>query len=101
MTKRNQPQSITNLPASAQDDRRARMIKYSIAMGIRTICVILLVFLHDWWWILLAAAGAIVLPYIAVVVANVTSKPKVSDVERPGAILPVVDPLRGRDPHQP
>lgn len=89
MSKRNAPQSITELPASAHDDRRSRMIKYTIAMSIRTLCVILLVFLHDWWWILLAAIGAIVLPYIAVVVANVTAKPASAEVQRPGSIVPV------------
>lgn len=101
MSRRNQPQSITDLPASAEDDRRSRMIKYTVAMVIRTICVILLVFLHDWWWILLAATGAIVLPYIAVVVANVTSRPAVVGVERPGAIVPVAAPQRAEPPREP
>jgi predicted tellurium resistance membrane protein TerC len=64
-----QQQSITSLPRSPQDDRRSRMIQYSVAMTIRTVCLVLCLIVPDWWR-LLPAIGAIVLPYIAVVLAN-------------------------------
>jgi hypothetical protein len=63
------------------------MIKYSITMGIRLVCVILCIFVRG-WWLLLCAAGAVFLPYIAVVLANVVDS-RGSRVERPGAIVPV------------
>lgn len=81
-----QPNSITSLPRSPEDDRRARMIKYSVTMGIRLVCVILCIFVRG-WWLLLCAAGAVILPYIAVVLANVVDT-RTSRVERPGSVLP-------------
>jgi hypothetical protein len=68
-------QSITSLPRSPEDDRRARMLKYSITMGIRLVCI-LVCFLVPGYWIIIPAIGAIVLPYIAVVLANVTDSRK-------------------------
>ena len=61
--------SITSIPRSPQDDRRSRMLQYSLAMGIRTVCIVLCIFVRG-WWLLIPALGAIVLPYIAVVLAN-------------------------------
>jgi hypothetical protein len=84
-----QPNSITSLPRSPDDDRRARMIKYSVTMGIRLVCVILCIFVRG-WWLLVCAAGAVILPYIAVVLANVVDT-RTSRVERPGSILPYHD----------
>ncbi|PVZ94915.1 DUF3099 domain-containing protein [Amnibacterium flavum] len=72
------------------------MIKYSIAMGIRTLCVISLVFLSG-WWMAVALVGAIVLPYIAVVIANVSMRPESTGAARPGAIVPVSVPVRIMD----
>lgn len=65
-------QSITSLPRSPEDDRRARMIKYSVTMGIRLACIIACFFVPG-YWVILPAIGAIVLPYVAVVLANVTN----------------------------
>ena len=68
--------SVTGLPTSRQDDRRERMRRYLLSMGIRTLCFVLAVVtlgvLH--WtvvgWMLVIAA--VILPYIAVVIANAT-----------------------------
>ncbi len=78
-------QSITSLPASPQDERRNRMIKYSIAMGVRMVCIVLMLFVTG-WWLVLCAIGAIVLPYFAVVVATVGIAPRGADVVRPGSV---------------
>lgn len=86
-------QTITSLPRSPSDDRRSRMIKYSVAMGIRTLCIIACLFVRD-WWLLIPAIGAVVLPYIAVVVANVAAR-NGSAVERPGGLVPVTVPAPG------
>jgi hypothetical protein len=80
-----QPQSITSLPESPDDERRRRMIRYGIAMGIRVGCVIACFFLQG-WWLVLPIAGAVILPYVAVVLANVGSRQRTA-VERPGSIV--------------
>ncbi|MFO7690762.1 MAG: DUF3099 domain-containing protein [Cryobacterium sp.] len=78
-------QSITSLPPSPEEDRHRRMIKYSVAMGIRMVCIVLMLFVSG-WWLLVCAIGAIVLPYFAVVIATVQPAPPVPEVLRPGGI---------------
>jgi hypothetical protein len=81
-------QSITSLPPSPDEERRGRVIRYSIAMSVRVLCVILAFFLHGWLQIV-AILGAITLPYFAVVIANVKMRQRGAPVVRPGAILPL------------
>jgi hypothetical protein len=89
MSKRIETQSITSLPRSPDEERRSRVLKYSIAMGIRTLCFFSLLFVHGWWMVV-AVVGAMVLPYFAVVIANVHSRPAAATpVPRPGAIAPL------------
>jgi hypothetical protein len=52
------------------------MIKYSMAMGIRMVCIIL-IFVVDGWFKIVAVAGAVFLPWIAVVIANGSDKAEV------------------------
>ncbi|MGO3886369.1 MAG: DUF3099 domain-containing protein [Mycetocola sp.] len=81
-------QSITSLPVSPSDDRRARMRTYSIMMAVRIVCLFALLFVRGWWmW--LCVAGAVILPYIAVLLANAAASPAGSAVETPGGILRV------------
>lgn len=79
-------ESLTSLPPSPTAERRSRAVKYSIAMGIRMVCVICLIFAQG-WWLLFFAVGAIVLPYFAVVLANVGTAGESGSVERPGAVV--------------
>ena len=79
-----QPQSLTSLPPSPDDERRKRMIKYMVTMGIRIVCLVLMLFVQG-WWLAIVAAGAILLPYFAVVLGNVGTS-WVSKAERPTAI---------------
>jgi len=82
--------SVTSAPESATLDQDARLRRYLITMGIRTLCFILLVVVDAWWrWFFLV--GAAVLPYIAVVLAN-SRAPRV--VGRVGAVLPHVDDVK-------
>lgn len=81
-------QSITSLPRSPEDDRRGRMLRYSIAMGIRLLCIIACFFTPG-WWLVIPAIGAIVLPYVAVVIANVSTSPQGS-VRAPEDRSPVI-----------
>jgi Protein of unknown function (DUF3099) len=78
-------QSITSLPLAPELERRNRMIKYSIAMSVRVVCIVLMLFVEG-WWLLVCAVGAITLPYFAVIIANVHSDPRKAAVIRPGTI---------------
>jgi hypothetical protein len=80
-----QPQSITTLPESPDQERHRRMIQYGVAMGIRVLCVIACFFVHG-WWLVVPLIGAVLLPYVAVVLANVGSRSG-GTVERPGSIV--------------
>ncbi len=62
-------QRITSAPAPGHIDRDARFVRYAWQMGIRTVCFILAFFTTGWVQIVFFAL-AIVLPYIAVVLAN-------------------------------
>jgi hypothetical protein len=65
------PQSVTSIGVSPEDERRSRVFKYSLAMGIRLVCIVLAVTMQGWlMWV--GFAGAIFLPYFAVVIANAT-----------------------------
>jgi uncharacterized membrane protein YdbT with pleckstrin-like domain len=90
-----QPQSITSLPESPEAYRHRRMLRYLTAMSIRVICIVLCFFV-PWPWLLLPIFGAVVLPYVAVVLANVGSQGSV-EVLRPGSIVPVGHDARGAD----
>jgi hypothetical protein len=54
-------------------------------MGIRMVCLILVFVIPDWWRVI-PLVGAVVLPYFAVVIANVSMQSKATTVERPGTI---------------
>lgn len=84
-------QSITSLPPSPEAERRSRMIKYTIAMSIRVACIFAMLFAQG-WWLVVCAAGAIFLPYVAVVLANVSGPSRAPEVLRPGGLVPRTPP---------
>ncbi len=83
---KSQSSAITSLPTSPDDERKARMVKYAAAMGVRMICIVACFFTPG-WWLLIPALGAIVLPYFAVIAANTVVNSGGNRVERPGALL--------------
>mgnify|MGYP003433199836 CR=1 FL=1 len=83
-----QPQSITSLPESPDDDRRRRMIRYLITMSIRVVCIVLCLFVSG-WWLVLPIVGAVILPYIAVVLANSVAQSDAASAARAGALVHV------------
>ena len=87
-------QSITSLPLSPDEERHTRVVRYTVAMSVRMVCVLLAIFLHGWPQ-LIAIIGAVVLPYFAVVIANVKMN-QGGGVERPGD-YGVLVPLPPRD----
>ena len=81
-----QTQSVTSIGISPEQERKQRMLKYTLAMSIRVICLILAMVVQGWlMWVFFA--GAILLPYFAVVLANTQTsgheKQKLSKVVAP------------------
>ena len=65
--------SITGAQVSLTEDQRARTRRYLYSMGLRTVCFLGAILASGWLrWTLVV--GAVVLPYIAVVVANAGRK---------------------------
>jgi len=80
-------QSVTSLEISPELERRNRFYKYTLAMIVRVICIILAVSVPLGWLTALFAIGAIFLPYFAVVIANAqgtsSSKTQLKSAEAP------------------
>jgi hypothetical protein len=88
-------QSVTTAPESLRDEQAARIRRYLVTMGIRTACFLLAALTATrgapWWVWGSFAVFAVVLPYIAVVLANAV-RPRLSGGTR--AVTPVIDPTR-------
>ena len=66
---------ITTAATSREDDIARRQRRYVLSMGLRTVCFVAAILVGPGWvrWVLVAAA--VILPYVAVVMANaVTTK---------------------------
>lgn len=74
MARSTQSISITGAQVSRVEDQRARTRRYLFSMAIRTVCFLGAILASGWLrWTLVA--GAVLLPYIAVVMANAGRKP--------------------------
>jgi hypothetical protein len=63
------PVAITSVGASLSEDQSSRQRRYFLSMMVRTLCFILAVTLPSpYRWV--ALFGAVVLPYISVLIAN-------------------------------
>lgn len=65
--------NITTVGQSPAAERSERVRKYVTAMSLRFVCIAAMPFVEG-LWLLVCAAGAVLLPYAAVVIANVKSK---------------------------
>jgi len=80
--------SATSLPVAPKDDAGSRLTKYMVMMGIRLACIMAMVLVQPFgWYTWVFALGAVVLPYIAVVIANVGSDVRRTNVESPERML--------------
>lgn len=61
---------VTDAPTTQADDMKPRMLKYGISMGFRIVFFPVAVFLLDGWMRIAAMIIVLVLPWIAVVIAN-------------------------------
>jgi Protein of unknown function (DUF3099) len=74
-------QSVTSAPVSAADDQGHRIRRYLLTMSTRVVCGALALFTEGWVrWTFVALA--VVLPYIAVVMANAVG-PRSGDAVTP------------------
>jgi len=71
------------------------MLKYVIMMGVRVACFVAMILVTPYgWYTWLFAAGAVFLPYIAVVIANVGQESRAAPAET--VTLPALDPKAER-----
>jgi hypothetical protein len=61
---------VTTARRPHSEEISGRTRRYLISMGIRTVCLVLAIFVLGGWLRLIAIAAAIVLPWFAVVLAN-------------------------------
>ncbi|WP_081319102.1 DUF3099 domain-containing protein [Microbacterium testaceum] len=86
-------QSATSLPQAPREDAGSRFTKYMVMMGIRIACFVLMAVVHPYgWYTFVFAAGAIFLPYLAVIVANVGADVGARTAEAPERSLEASDP---------
>ncbi len=70
--KTHRAQSATSLPKAPREDADGRTQKYMLMMAVRLACIILMAVVTPYgWYTFVFAVGAIFLPYVAVIVANV------------------------------
>lgn len=62
-------QAITNAAVPHSEEMHHRMVKYATTMGIRMVCLAA-IFVFDGWFKLIPIIGAVVLPWVAVILAN-------------------------------
>jgi hypothetical protein len=67
------PVRITTANASRNADIAARQKRYLLAMGFRTVCFVAAIFVTAGWLRVVLIIAALVLPYVAVVMANAGS----------------------------
>src|SRR2546423_4817499 len=71
------PHVITNAERSPTEERRYREIRYLLMMSVRALCLVAAAVLISvrpplgWLWLAVCAAGMVVLPWLALVLANV------------------------------
>lgn len=82
--------SVTNLPPAPAEERRSRIVRYTIAMTIRVLCIIGAVLTSSILWLfIIFAVGAVLLPYFAVINANASAvTPPANQVPPPQKALP-------------
>lgn len=102
------PVVITSAERSPDDERRSREVRYLLMMGVRALCLVAAAVLVSvrpplmWLWLAVCAVGMVVVPWLAVIVANngpVKAEHRVLNKVRkpeppPVRALPSADPPR-------
>ncbi len=87
--------TITSARRSLSEDISSRTRRYLILMGIRTTCFVAAVAFASGWVRWACILGAVVLPYVAVVLANGGRE---NDVATPTPYAPQIRPILGPGP---
>jgi len=93
------PVNITTASRPRSEDIRGRERRYLVSMGIRTVCFLLVLVTRGHWFVWVFLAAALILPYVAVVMANAGSSADPAgpdnsyDPSRKALGAPGVDPL--------
>ena len=96
------PQSTTSVPRAPHEEAGARFTKYLITMGIRIACFILMVVITPYgWYTWVFGVGAMVLPYVAVVLANVGQDAHIPQAESPERAIDAAPVASGDGPSEP
>jgi Flp pilus assembly protein TadB len=91
---------ITDARRSHAEDQHDRMVKYTVSMSIRMVCLVLaLVVTGPLRWVFIA--GAVLLPYVAVVIANASREQAPPPPEAWSVAPPALEPGRERPPEGP
>lgn len=77
--------NVTGVGQNPGDDRAHRMRFYFISMTLRFLCVASLLWVRG-WWVFLPIIGAVVLPYLAVMIGNAAAN--LNDSAGPEKIAP-------------
>jgi hypothetical protein len=79
---------ITSVPMSRAEEQRGRQRRYLISMSLRTVCFVGAIVVGNNWVRYVLLVGALLLPYVAVVMANAVatqlpgSGPEAPDLDR-------------------
>jgi uncharacterized membrane protein len=80
-----EPVLITEAEPSLGDQLKSRQRKYMLMMSSRLLCLVLAaVFYQTWWLLTIFITGAVVLPWMAVLIANDRPPKKAEQVNRYG-----------------
>ena len=82
---RDEPVLITEAEPSLDDQLAARRRRYGIMMATRAVCLVLAALFYRTWWLLaIFVLGAVVLPWMAVIMANDRPPKKARKINRYG-----------------
>jgi Flp pilus assembly protein TadB len=70
VTARDEPILVTTAPVSPRDERRSRERRYLITMAVRVVAFVVAIVFATGWIRVIAVILALVLPWVAVVLAN-------------------------------
>jgi hypothetical protein len=80
--RRQRPAVITSAERSPAEERHSREIRYLLMMSVRALCLIAAAVLISvrppllWLWLAICAVGMVVVPWLAVILANLGSPPE-------------------------
>jgi Flp pilus assembly protein TadB len=70
VTTHDEPVLVTTAPVSPREERRSRERRYLITMGVRVVAFVVAIIFATGWIRVVAVILALVLPWVAVVLAN-------------------------------